>query len=51
MDVEGKQVIYQTNVTGGQKLEIDTQAIANGVYIMKVSNDKFVSIKKVVINK
>lgn len=51
MDVEGKQVIYQTVVTGGQKQEIDTQAIANGVYIMKVANDKFVSIKKVVINK
>ncbi len=49
-DMTGKQVVFQTNLVANQKQEINTQNIADGVYMMKISNDNIVSIKKVVIN-
>ncbi len=51
LSIDGKIVVIKTNVNANQKLEINTQAIANGVYMMKVYNDNFVSMKKVVIRK
>jgi hypothetical protein len=50
-DLNGKQVISETSVNADQKQVIDVRTIANGVYMMKVYNDRFVKIQKVVINK
>lgn len=49
-DMNGKQVI-ETNVNADQKQAIDVQNLANGVYMIQVSNGKFVKMQKVVISK
>ncbi len=49
--VDGRQVIMQYDVNANQKQTINTQNLANGVYMMKIYNDNFISVKKVVINK
>jgi len=51
LDMEGREVLMQTNVNANQSQEINTQSLASGVYLMKVSNENFVSVKKVVIKK
>jgi hypothetical protein len=49
-DVEGRVVFAKTNAAANQKLEISTAGLANGMYLMKVSNSSFVAVKKVVVN-
>ena len=51
LDVSGKQVILQTNVNANEKHEMNVENVANGIYMMKIFNNNFVSMKKVVINK
>lgn len=51
MDLDGKQIVFQTTVNADQKREINTMNIASGVYMMKIFNNDFVTMKKVVINK
>lgn len=51
LDVEGRTVLIQTLVNANQNQEINTESLASGVYLMKVSNENFVSMKKVVIKK
>lgn len=51
LDLEGKQVLFETSVNADQKHEISTQNFAAGIYMMKIYNNDFVSMKKVVINK
>lgn len=51
IDVEGRDVVAPINVTANQKQMINTDHIASGVYMMKISNANFVSMKKVVIKK
>ena len=51
LDMEGRQILLQNNVNAGEKLEIGTQDIAQGVYMLRISNDHFVTTKKVIINK
>ncbi len=48
-DITGKQIVFQTNVN--QKQEINIQNIANGIYLVRIFNDKFSSFKKIVVNK
>jgi hypothetical protein len=50
-DMNGRQVIDPINVNANEKQVINTSSLAAGVYTMKVSNDRFVSVKQVVINK
>lgn len=50
-DMEGRQVMMQDKAIGGQKLELNTQTMAEGVYLLRVSNKNFVSVNKVVIKK
>ncbi|HXC03254.1 MAG TPA: Ig-like domain-containing protein [Bacteroidia bacterium] len=50
-DISGKEVIDARNVNANEKQAIDVLSVANGVYFLKVSNDKFITVKKVVINK
>ena len=47
-DISGK-IIYKTNVTGIQKLEINTSDFAEGVYLVRLHAPDFVETKKVVI--
>ena len=51
MDVTGKQIIAQTAVMAGEKQEINTESVASGIYLLKVSNNNFVTTKRVVISK
>jgi len=48
-DLNGKQVVAEQNVNANQKQTIDVSALAPGVYMVKIFNDKFVSVKKVII--
>ena len=50
MDLEGKIIINQAKVNAGQKTEINTQNISNGIYLMKVFNNEHVFIKKIIVN-
>ena len=51
LSIDGKTVIAKTNILANQKQELNTHAIADGVYMLKVANDNFVTMKKVVIKK
>jgi hypothetical protein len=50
MDLLGKQVIISTMVNANQKQEISTENLANGMYMLKVYNDNFVSTQRIVID-
>jgi hypothetical protein len=51
MDMNGRELIMETNVTANQKQSISTENLTNGVYMMKIYNGNFVTVKKVVISK
>jgi Secretion system C-terminal sorting domain/Bacterial Ig domain len=51
LDLNGKLVVFQSNVKANEKSEINVSALSNGVYVIKISNDNFVSTKKLVIKK
>jgi hypothetical protein len=51
LDLNGKLVVFQTNVKANEKSEINVSALSNGVYVIKFANDNFVSTKKLVIKK
>ena len=50
-DISGKQIVFETNVYANQLQSINVSNLSNGVYMIKVINDKFVKVQKVVINK
>lgn len=50
-DLEGREVIMQSNVYAYQKHEINTSLLANGVYMLKIYGNSSVTIEKVVIKK
>ena len=50
-DMSGKQVLVQTNVTANEKQEINIDGLSGGVYLLKISNENFNSIERVVLNK
>lgn len=50
-DATGKLAILQPAIAANQKQEINISVLANGVYTLKVYNNNFVTVKKVVINK
>ena len=51
VDAEGREVVAPINIVANQKQEINTDHIASGVYMMKIYNSNFISLKKVVIKK
>ena len=51
MDINGSVIYVQTSLIAGQKQEVNLQSLANGIYMIKVYNENFVSLKKVVVNK
>ena len=46
-----ESVLLQTNVIANENQTLDFSELANGVYILKVANDKSVTVKKIVLNK
>ncbi len=49
LDISGRQILLQSEIN--QNSEINIQNIANGIYLMKIFNERFSTIKKVVIDK
>ncbi len=50
-DISGKEVLLQTTVSASKNQQINVSNLNNGVYILKVSSNDSVVIKKVVLNK
>jgi hypothetical protein len=50
-DLTGKVVLLQTTVSASKTQEINVSNFVNGVYMLKISSNDFVTIKKVVLNK
>jgi len=50
-DVTGKEILLQTSVNANKVQQVDLSGFVNGVYILKVYNNDFISIKKIVLNK
>jgi hypothetical protein len=51
LDVDGRLVSSQINVIGGQTQKVTTENLASGVYFIRIANDNFSVMKKIVINK
>jgi hypothetical protein len=51
LDLSGKQIILEATASDNQKQTINVNNLSNGVYLLKVFNDNFVKIQKIVINK
>jgi Secretion system C-terminal sorting domain/Bacterial Ig domain len=51
LDLNGKQVVLQADVKANERSEMNVSALANGIYVIKIANDNFVSTKKLVIKK
>ncbi len=51
LDLNGKQVVLQADVKANVKSEMNVSDLANGIYVIKIANDNFVSTKKLVIKK
>jgi Secretion system C-terminal sorting domain len=51
LDLNGKLVVYEPKVKANVISEINVSALPNGVYVIKIANDNFVSAKKLVIKK
>lgn len=50
-DVTGKNVMLETVANAGKTQQIDLAGFANGVYIVKIQSNDFITIKKVVLSK
>lgn len=50
-DISGKELMLQTNVIANKETELNVSQVENGIYLMRISNNNFVSTKKIVINK
>ncbi len=51
LDLNGKAVMSELSVNANQRREINTTDLAAGVYMLKIANDNFISMKKIVIKK
>lgn len=50
-DISGREIILKSTINANQKKEINIQNLISGIYFVKIYTDKFVSIKKIVIDK
>ena len=50
-DLTGKQVMFVSNLNANVKQEINLSDFSNGMYIVKVYNENFNSIERIVVNK
>ncbi len=51
ISLQGNAVVLQQNIVANQNQVLNTQTLANGVYMMKVYNNNFITTKKIVIQK
>jgi hypothetical protein len=51
IDLSGKQVVTEQTINSNQIEEINVSNLAAGIYMVKIFNDKFVTMRKVVIEK
>lgn len=51
MDVSGRSILFETDAVANRKAEINVSGLANGNYMLKVYNNSFVKVQKVVIQK
>ena len=49
-DITGK-IIYTTIATDTQKIEVNTQDFAEGIYVMQIQTGEFIETKKFIIEK
>ena len=50
-DLTGKQMMFVTSLNANEKQEINISDFSNGIYIVKVYNENFNSIERIVVNK
>lgn len=50
LDLNGSRIFFQANAIANHNVQINTSAFDPGVYLVKIFNDSFVSVKKIVIN-
>jgi hypothetical protein len=50
-DVNGKQVVVQTNVAANTSYQINSSNLASGIYTLKIGTEKSFTAKRVVISK
>ena len=50
-DLTGKQVMFVSNLNANVKQEINVSDFSNGMYIVKVYNENFSSVERIVVNK
>jgi hypothetical protein len=50
LDLQGKEVLTELEAAANEQLEIHTEHLANGTYLLTVSNGHFTSTQRVVIN-
>lgn len=51
LNMEGQQVVSAMNVNANEKATINMQTLAEGVYMIKATNDNFTSVKRIVVKK
>jgi hypothetical protein len=51
MDVSGRVILMEKDLTGGKVASINVSELSNGVYIVKIQNDSMSTIRKVVLSK
>lgn len=51
LSMDGSKVFAFDSVRANQKMQINTSALESGIYMLRVYNDNFMSMKKVVIQK
>jgi hypothetical protein len=51
MDMTGRSILFETDAVANQKQEINVSGVADGMYMLKVYNNDFSSMKKIVIKR
>lgn len=50
-DINGRLLFFQANILAHQNFELVTRDFMNGTYLLKVFNERYLTIKKIVIEK
>jgi hypothetical protein len=50
LDLQGRQIVISTMVNANEKQEINTEKIASGMYMIKISNEHFISTQRITID-
>jgi hypothetical protein len=49
--MNGRIILTESDVIANQKHEISIAGLAEGMYMLKIYNDEFVTMKKVIVKK